>query len=257
MVSNDLLMMKLLEAGFTQLDFRRLEDGDPAVLRAMRETMLGHQSWAPFKDLIHGVDTPAIQILLDVQMRLAGYGGVARFSWAGYSKPPAPSKKREVATVLDIQLGTPRETFAFALTWAAHGKEVDYLDMNQGDRFEPIPGAEEFTPWTMQWRRLRLDRAVGDDTHKKLAPEKALGATGLFVAAQHPERIRQGNTKNGGFGLLLNGLRREDQIPSWEKGHPGNSWYHPAVVFSRENVTMFLGPDKAYEVRDHAYVVEV
>lgn len=257
MVSNDLLVKKLQEAGFTQLDFRRLEDGDPAVLHAMRETMLGHQSWAQFKDLIHGVDTPAVRILLDVQMRLAGYGGVARFSWAGNSQPPAPSKKPEVATVLDIQLGTLRETFTFALAWAAHAKEVDYLEVNQSDRFESIPGAEEFRPWTMQWRQLRLDRAVGDNTHKKLAPEKALGVAGLFVAAQHPERVRQGNTKKGDFGLLLNGLHREEQIPSWEKGHPGNSWYNPAVVFSREHVTLFLGPDKAYEVREHVYVVAV
>lgn len=257
MVSNDLLVKKLLEAGFTQLDFRRLEDGDPAVLRAMRETMLGHQSWAPFRGLIHDVDTPAIQILLDVQMRLAGYGGVARFSWVGNSQPPAPSKKPEVATVLDIQLGTPRETFTFALSWAAHGKKVDYMDVEQDDGFDAIPGAEEFTPWTMQWRQLRLDRAVGEDTHKKLAPEKALGATGLFVAAQHPERVRRGNTRNGGFGLLLNGLQSEADIPSWGKGHPGNRVYHPAVLFTREAVMLFLGSDRAYDAKEHVYVVEV
>ncbi|MFA5945995.1 MAG: hypothetical protein WC802_03755 [Patescibacteria group bacterium] len=178
---------------------------NPEVLQAMLTAMREQPAFR----LIHSVFNTVADIRTAFSGRLAEKGvDVKKFSWAGPEKAPDYNENTDTALVLDATLGTLKETFEYAWEWACDGQDKNWRLpglSSDTDKLEIIPDAEPFCPWTLRWRRIRLNAGIGQ-VPTSIEAKKSLGTALLFVSAQHPERIRKTDYKTR-FGFWLPGLR--------------------------------------------------
>ncbi len=124
----------------------------------------------------------------------------SKFSWVTSKRPLGFTRDDEVVVVLDITLDTLQHTIDFAWKWITDGQEdwVRYEDSThiggKTSHYELIQGLE-FKPWTLSWRRIKLDANVGRRPGEVRNPETSPACALMFVAAQHPVRVKAMNSK--------------------------------------------------------------
>lgn len=199
--------------------------------------------------LIHGVFNPVELVRRNLAERLRqNHLHSAEFSWIGSCMPPTITytSDPEVVVVLDVALGDLESTAEFAWEWAVDGQtgggwRLPGLSFVP-DRCRLLPGSEPFRPWTLRWRRIKLDANFGRDP--KLVRDAALspGTAGLWVAAQHPGRVSASDSR-ARHGWFLPGL--ECTVYS------SVQWaYVPCVYFDRGDRRVYLDA----HFSEHAYL---
>ncbi|HEU0050630.1 MAG TPA: hypothetical protein VFQ60_01065 [Patescibacteria group bacterium] len=168
--------------------------------------------------LVHGVYTRRGDLFENFIERCKEKGiDLARFSWLGFPAaiPHFDPNDPETVVVLDATLGTLRETFEFAWQWAKDGQEDSgrsnrmispaKIRLLSDERPDDAEGdGPDFTPWTLSWRRIKLDTNVGRRPFDVRDP-KSPGCALLFMAAEHPKRIKAMDRKKR-LGFWLPGL---------------------------------------------------
>ncbi|OGL66998.1 hypothetical protein A2856_00725 [Candidatus Uhrbacteria bacterium RIFCSPHIGHO2_01_FULL_63_20] len=174
------------------------------MLKAMRK----HAAFRT--DLVHGVFNAALVQLEAFKARCKDKGiDFDRFHFVGSETPPEFTDDPEVVVVLDATLATLQETFEFAWEWTKDGQHDSYrwdgLNTDPA-KLRLLEGAEAFEPFTLRWRRVKLDANVGKKPVNVRDPKRSPGVALLFVAAQHPERIKATDYKKR-FGFWIPGLQ--------------------------------------------------
>lgn len=165
--------------------------GDDELMTWWMEQLKIH---AKFK-LVHGVFNPAADILEASMLRLAEKGFVVdQFTWIGPKEAPDfDSRDHEMVVVLDVTLGSLQETLEFAWDWAVEGQEDSWrwggLETTP-DKLRLLEGSEAFQPMTLRWRRIKLNVNVAKAPKDVRDPKASPGLALLFVAAQHPQRVK-------------------------------------------------------------------
>jgi hypothetical protein len=187
----------------------------PEVMTVIEKAMREH----PFFRLIHGVFNPATDILESFKAQCTAKGiDFTKFSWVTPETALDFTDDEEVVVVLDATLDTLQNTFEFAWGWTVEGQEDKWryegmvsdskkLRLLSDDREDDAEGdGADFKPWTLAWRRIKLNANIGkkpcDIRDAKTSPGCAL----LFVAAEHPERIKATDYQKR-FGFWLPGLK--------------------------------------------------
>lgn len=187
----------------------------PDVIGVMMEAMRAH----PVFRLIHGMFNTQVDVLTAFRARCEKKGiDFARFSWVGpEAAPDFDPDDPETVVVLDATLGTLKTTFEFAWAWTVDGQDTnrrwdgmvsnaDKLRLLSDNRPDDAEGdGSDFQPWTLSWRRIQLD-TFGGKKPKDVRNAKSLGCALLFVAAEHPTRIKATDYKTR-FGFWLAGLK--------------------------------------------------
>lgn len=160
-------------------------------------------------DFVHGVFSKTDHVVVALKTWLASKRiDLGRFAWFTPEKAPDFTEDPEVAVVCDLSFGTLKETFESAWEWAVSGQRT-------GWRARVTPSDEEmlttldgipFRPWTMGWRRIKLDAHVNKRPRDVRSARTSPGCAMLFMAAQHPVRIRKTDYRTR-FGLWLPGLK--------------------------------------------------
>jgi hypothetical protein len=88
-----------------------------------------------------------------------------------------------------------------------------------------LQGSEAFQPFTLRWRRIKLNTNVGKKPIDVRSPETSPGAVLVLVAAQHPARVKATDYKTR-FGWFTPGLEcTSPGLWPWQ--------YVPCVGFGR------------------------
>lgn len=169
--------------------------------------------------LVHGVFNTAVDVLAAFKARCTVKGiDFGKFSWVGSEQAPEfDSNDPETVVVLDATLDTLKNTFEFAWEWTVDGQEDKWrwdgmvsdqkkLRLLTDERPEDAEGdGPEFKPWTLSWRRIKLDTNVGKKPCD-IRDSKSPGCALLFMAAEHPARIKATDYEKR-FGFWLPGLK--------------------------------------------------
>lgn len=196
---------------------------------------------SPEFPLVHGVFNTAVDVLAAFKARCAVKSiNFGRFSWVGSERAPEfDSNDPETVVVLDATLNTLKNTFEFAWEWTVDGQEdkwrwdgmvSDQKKLRLLTGAQPGPDAQgdgpEFKPWTLSWRRIKLDTNVGKKPCD-IRDSKSPGCALLFMAAEHPARIKATDYEKR-FGFWLPGLK----CTAPDEG----AWQGvPCVYFNRAN----------------------
>ena len=195
----------LAEVGFTA-ELVRLINQDPSLAAAMLATVQEQ----PAAKLIHGVFNRAEDVLKATLERLVEKDfAVDQFTWIGSNTPPDFTQDIEVVVALDVTLDTLKSTIEFAYEWAAKGQEGggwrwDGLNTDP-DKLRLLEGSEAFQPFTLRWRRIKLNASIGKKPMDVRSPDTSPGAILVLVAAQHPPRVKATDYKTR-FGWFIPGL---------------------------------------------------
>lgn len=187
----------------------------PDVWDMMLERMRQH----PAFKLIHGVFNTQVDVLAAFKARLAEKGiDFGRFSWVGpEAAPDFDPDDPETVVLLDATLDTLKATFEFAWEWMQDGQEAnwrwpgmvsdaDKLRLLSDERPDEAEGdGTDFQPWTLSWRRIKLDTNIGEKL-EDVRNAKSPGCALLFMSAEHPARIKATDYKTR-FGFWLAGLK--------------------------------------------------
>ena len=194
----------------------------------------------PALRLIHGVFNTTVDVLMAFEAQCAAKGiDFGKFSWVGpESAPDFDPNDPETVVVLDATLDTLQNTFEFAWAWTVDGQDDKWrwdgmlsdqkkLRLLSDDRKDDAEGdGSEFKPYTLRWVRIKLDTNVGKKPVDIRNP-KSPGCALLFMAAEHPERIKATDYEKR-FGFWLPGLKCTA---------PGeDAWQNvPCVSFDRDD----------------------
>lgn len=214
----------LAEAGLTA-ELVRLIIQDPRLA----VTMLTAVQDQPAAKLIHGVFNRAEDVLKATLERLVTKGfTVNQFTWIGSETPPDFTQDNEVVVALDVTLANLEDTDKFAYEWAAEGQENggwrwEGLESTP-DKLRLLQGSPDFKPFTLRWRRIKLNANIGKKPIDVRSPETSPGLVLVFVAAQHPARVKATDYKTR-FGWFIPGL--ECTVPGYEpwRGVPCVDFY--------------------------------
>lgn len=170
--------------------------------------------------LIHGIYNPTVDVLTAFKARCAQEGiDFGKFLWVGSEQAPEfDPNDSEMVVVLDATLDTLQNTFEFAWEWTVGGldgkwrwdgmisdaKKLRLLSDNRPDDAEG--DGDDFKPWTLTWRRIKLNTNVGKKPIDVRDPKSSPGCALLFVSAEHPARIKATDYKTR-FGFWLAGLK--------------------------------------------------
>lgn len=176
--------------------------------------------------LIHtelSMDTSTADILTALKVRCVRVGiNFEKFRWIGFEQAPDfDPNDPEVVVVLDITLDTLFDTFCFAWRWIAAGpvKVVWHDNLRRYSRDMRLrEGSEPFEPYTLRWRRIKLDTHLNIPANL-VDPAKAPGVALLFVVAQHPERIKV--AMNGGKTIAWVASAIQCQTSIWVNSRRG------------------------------------
>lgn len=221
----------LSEVGFTA-GLVRLIIRDPSIAEAMLVTAKEQ----PAARLIHGVFNRAEDVLQATLERLVEKGfAVGQFTWIGSEVPPDFTQDTEVVVALDVTLDTLQNTFEFAWEWMKDGQEDSWRwdGLTSGaDKLRLLQGSDAFQPFTLRWRRIKLNANVSKGPLDIRNPKTSPGLVLLFVAAQHPARVKATDYEKR-FGWYIPGL---------ECTTPGSGpWQDvPYIDFNRENAQVLL-----------------
>jgi len=187
----------------------------PDVLKLMLATMRDQ----PVFRLIHGVFNKQDDVLASFKARCAAKGiPFTYFSWISSETPPDFTDDEEVVVVLDATLATLRYTFEFAWQWTVDEQEYEWRDEDMvsdskklrllsDDREDDADGdGIEFRPWTLAWRRIKLNTNIGKKPIDIRDPKSSPGCALLFMSAEHPVRIKAVDYKTR-FCFQLPGLK--------------------------------------------------
>ncbi|MEK7183452.1 MAG: hypothetical protein AAB776_02330, partial [Patescibacteria group bacterium] len=203
----------LSEVGFTA-ELVRLINQDPSLAAAMLATV----QELPAAKLIHGVFNRAEDVLKATMERLVEKGFVVdQFTWIGSNTPPDFTQDTEVVVALDVTLDTLQATLEFAYEWAAEGQENGgwrWEGLNTDpDKLRLLQGSAPFQPFTLRWRRIKLNANIGKKPIDVRSPEASPGTVLVFVAAQHPARVKATDYEKR-FGWFVPGI--ECTAPGYE-----------------------------------------
>jgi hypothetical protein len=197
--------------------------------------------------LIHGVFNPTVDVLESLKACCAKQSiEFDRFAWDGPEEAPDfDLKDPKTAVVLEANLGDLQETFEFVWGWTKEGQHTNWrwdgMD-SCSDKLRLLSGGKDFKPWTLCWRRIKLDANVGKKPEDVRDPKTSPGLALLYVAAEHPECVMATDCKKC-FGWYIPGL--ECTAPGYEP------WQHvPCVRFNRDSRKVGLGAfwyDGAYD----------
>jgi hypothetical protein len=193
----------------------RLGDGNMAKLKMLLGNDDLMKRWGEKLDefpefaLVNGVFTKTDAVLADFKARCEAKSiDFNRFSWVGSEIAPEFTDDPEVVVVLDANLDTLQNTFEFAWAWTVDGQDDQWRwdgMISDSEKLVLLDGLE-FKSWTLSWRRIKLNTNIGkrpkDVRNQKSSPGCAL----LFVAAQHPMRIKATDYEKR-FGFWLPGLK--------------------------------------------------
>lgn len=200
------------------------------------------------QNLVHGVFNTTIDVLVAFKVRCAEKGiDFGKFSWVGSEQAPKfDPKDPETVVVLDATLDTLAETVDFAWEWTADMQKSarrtdnmmrlnhNKLRLRSDERYADAQGdGSEFVPYILKWVRIKLDTNVGEVLYRALDEKESPGCALLFMAAQHPERIRAIDHKNR-FAFWLPGLKRRapGEFQVWS--------YIPIVSYDQIDGTVHL-----------------
>lgn len=167
--------------------------------------------------LVHGVFNPTADVLVAFKARCAAKGvDFTKFTWTsmssaesiGSEQAPEFTDDEEVAVVLDATLDTLQSTFEFAWAWTVDGQDDKWRwegMLSDEDKLALLDGLE-FKPWTLTWRRIKLNANVGKKPCDIRDPKTSPGCTLLFMSAEHPARIKATDYQKR-FGFWLPGLK--------------------------------------------------
>ncbi|MBI2551866.1 hypothetical protein HYW17_01020 [Candidatus Uhrbacteria bacterium] len=208
---------RLGRAGFSAEIIREVNRGDDNVLATtMYEALMRH----PRFTLVHGVFTKQDNVLAAFKARCAAKDiNFGKFSWVGpETAPDFDPDDPETVVVLDATLDTLQNTFEFAWAWTVDGQDDKWrwdgmvsdaskLRLLSDERPDDAEGdSPEFKPWTISWRRIKLNTFVGKKPGDVRNAKSSPGCALLFVAAEHPARIKATDYKTR-FGFWLAGLK--------------------------------------------------
>jgi hypothetical protein len=169
--------------------------------------------------LVHGVFNRPEDVLAAFKARCAArrYANFGKFSWLGSEQAPDfDPNDPETVVVLDATLDTLQHTFEFAWEWMAAGQDSisswgivsdpRNLRLLSDDRDNKAEGdGPDFKPWTLSWRRIKLDTNI-DMAPRHVCNQERPGCALLWMCAEHPERIKATDYKKR-FGFWLAGLK--------------------------------------------------
>ena len=209
--------------------------------------------------LVHGVFTKTDDILTNFQARCVEKGiEFTKFSWIGSQTPPEFTDDHEVVVVLDATLDTLQNTFEFAWAWTVDGQDdswrwdgvlsgSQHLRLLSDERSLDAEGDHSsFLPWTLSWRKIKLNTNIGKCSKDVRNPETSLGCALLWMSAEHPERIKAIEYK-ARFGFWIAGLKNTA---------PGGEPFAdvPYVSFRRDDRRVGLGANPADRSNDNLAV---
>ena len=198
--------------------------------------------------LIHGIYNTTADVLENFKARCAAEDIDSwKFSWVGpEAAPDFDLLDPETVVVLNATLDTLQNTFEFAWEWTKDGQEGSWrsdegvgrsgeLRLLLDERPDYTEGdGPDFKPWTLSWKRIKLDTNAGKRPIDVRNP-KSPGCALLFMSAEHPKRIKATDyEKRFGFwfpGLKCNALRKH----AWQNV--------PYIIFDRENQNVGLDSD--------------
>jgi hypothetical protein len=197
--------------------------------------------------LVHGVFNKQDDVLAAFKARCAAKGlDFGKFSWVGSEvAPDFDPNDPETVVVLDATLDTLQNTFKFAWAWTVDGQERkrcwngmlsdrNKLRLVSDERPDDAEGdGPDFKPWTLSWKRIKLDTNVGKKPIDVRNP-KSPGCALLFMSAEHPARIKATDYEKR-FGFWLPGLRC---LQTWEWS---SSWRVPYVNFDPAKSEVIIG----------------
>ena len=144
--------------------------------------------------LVHSVFNPAADVLEALKTRCVERGiDFGRFSWAGSQEAISFTDDPEEVVVLDVTLDTLQETFEFAWEWAKDGQDGSWRWeglLSKPDRLRLLEGSDTFVPYMLRWRRIKLNTNIGKKPEDVRNPKMSPGVALVFVAAQHPARVK-------------------------------------------------------------------
>ena len=170
--------------------------------------------------LIHGVFNTTVDVLASFKARCTAKGiDFGKFSWVGSETAPEfDPNDPETVVVLDATLDTLQNTFEFAWEWTVDGQDdnrrwdgmisdVKKLRLLSDNRPDDAKGdSPDFKPWTLSWRRIKLDTHISKKPVDVRDPKSSPGCALLFMSAEHPERIKATDYEKR-FGFWLAGLK--------------------------------------------------
>ena len=219
----------------------------PEVLQVMLEAMRKHPAFR--MDLIHGVFNTAESVLAAFKARCEAKGiDFGKFSWVGSEQAPEfDPNDTEMVVVLDATLDTLQNTFEFAWEWTKDGQDdsgrwegmvsdASKLRLLSDDRPDDAKGdGPDFKPWTLSWRRIKLNVGVSEKPVDLRDPKSSPGCALLFMSAEHPARIKATDYEKR-FGFWLPGLK----CTAPDEGRWQNV---PCVGFGRDDCGVHLNSD--------------
>ncbi|MBP7134297.1 hypothetical protein KBA73_03700 [Patescibacteria group bacterium] len=113
---------------------------------------------------------------------------LSRFTWLTSREPPPFPTQKHAGLVLDVTLGSLRDTFEFA--WrliVANGKRT-LRDVPLRTDSKHLRQRSSFRSWTLAWRTMSF---TGEGSESEIE-EEATGCSALFALAEHPKLVRQG-----------------------------------------------------------------
>ncbi len=197
------------ELGLTPGIIRRMLK-NPSEVRPLKRALITSVKALPtLYPRVHGVFDTAADVLRATLDHLVAKGfNLSQFTWIGSETPFDFTDDPEVAVALDVTLATVEETFNFAWNWVVEGQENSYrwegIELGP-DRLRLLAGSEAFQPFTLRWRRIKLDANVGQAPQTVHGSKMSPGMVLLFVIAQHPERVRATDYRKR-FGWVIPGL---------------------------------------------------
>jgi len=202
--------------------------------------------------LMHGVFDIIEAVLVAFKARCAVKGiDFSKFSWIGSEvAPDFDPNDPETVVVLDATLATLRQTFEFAWEWTKDGQDDSWrwdgmvsdaskLRLLSDDRPDDDEGdGSDFKPWTLSWRRIKLNVGVNKNPIDLRNPKSSPGCALLFMSAEHPARIKATDYETR-FGFWLPGLKCTGLV--------GRQWLSvPCVSFNRVERKVLLRSISAY-----------
>lgn len=180
---------------------------DPTIL----STMFACMREQPTFKLIHGVFNSITNILKSLALRCADKGiALSKFTWVGGETCPfAFTDDPEMVVVLDITLDTLHSTVDFAWDWTCDGQDANWRwegMLSDPSKLRLLEGSDAFVPYILRWRRIKLNTDIGKKPMDVRNPQASPGVALLFVAAQHPQRVKVIDYKTK-FGWYLPGLQ--------------------------------------------------
>ena len=181
---------------------------------------VGELKGHPKCHLIHEVFNPAADVMSAFKVRCTEKDiDFTRFTWDGPEKAPDfDPKDLETVVVLEVNLSDLQESFDFAWDWTKDGQSASKRwggMISSPNNLRLLEGSEDFKPWTLRWRCVKLDTNVGKKPVEVRDPKTSPGLALMYVAAQHPQRMKAtDHTKR--FGWFIPGLEcKTTRDKSW------------------------------------------